>query len=276
MKLSAIILTLNEEKMIKDCLKSVKGLADEIIVVDSGSMDKTRQIAKKLGAKVYQKKLDSFAKQRNFGLKKAKGDWVLYLDADERISAVLREEIKNQISKSKNTNQKLKINKKKEIVAFYIARKNYFFGKHVKHGGYSPDYVTRLFKRKALIGWQGQIHESPKFKGKLGVLKNPIIHLSHRSVSEGLAKSIRWTKMEAELFYKNGHPPVAWWRLFRVFATEFFKRYLGLQGFRDGLVGFFEAWIQGFNRILVYVYLWEMQNKTKNQRPKIKNTYSKM
>jgi len=244
--------------MLKDCLKSIKNLADEIIVIDSGSKDKTKQIAKKFGAKVYQKKLDSFAKQRNFGLKRAKGDWVLYLDADERISSALAGEIQSQISNLPAGKQGLK---SQMYTAFRIPRKNYFFGKHVKHGGYWPDHVTRLFKRKALTGWQGKIHESPKFKGALGSLKNALIHLSHRNVSEGLAKSIRWTKMEAELFYKKGHPPVVWWRLFRVFTTEFFKRYIKLQGFRDGVVGFFEAWMQGFNRILVYVYLWEMQQK---------------
>ena len=247
MKLSVVVLTLNEEKVLEECLQSIKWV-DELIIIDSGSIDKTLEIARKYTKKIFRRKLDSFAKQRNFGFRKTKGEWILYIDADERVSKNLRREIQITIKENKYS-------------AYRMARENYFFGKRVRYGGYWPDYVTRLFERRNFKKWTGEIHESPEFQGELGELKKPLIHFSHRSLEASLQKSIRWTKMEAGLFYKVNHPPVSWWRLFRVFLSEFLRRLVKLQGFRDGMVGLIEAWMQGFNRLLVYIYLWEMQQQ---------------
>ena len=248
MKLSAVILTLNEEKVIKDCLESVCKWVDEIVVVDSCSTDRTKEIAKKYTEKIFTYKLASFAKQREFGADKAGGDWILYLDADERVNKDLRFEIEKEIERN-------------QCSAYRMPRQNYFYGNKIRFGGYWPDYVTRLFKKKNLLGWQGKIHESAKFKGELGRLDSPLVHLGHRSVSDGFAKSLVWTKMEAELFYKAGHPKVTALRVLKVGLWEFCFRYIKKQGFRDGFIGFMEAIIQAWNRLMVYIQLWELQEK---------------
>src|SRR5258708_15156190 len=145
--ISAIIITKNEEKMVGDCLKSLK-FVDEILVIDTGNTDKTNTIAKKGGAKVVKYEGDGkFADWRNKGLKEAKCDWILYIDADERITSLLRNEIQN-ITQEKNTKS-----------AYAIPRKNFIFGKEFKHSGQYPDYQKILFKKSELVCWIGEVHE---------------------------------------------------------------------------------------------------------------------
>jgi glycosyltransferase involved in cell wall biosynthesis len=249
MKLSIIILAKNDQNMIRDCLKSV-AWADEIIIIDTGSTDKTISIVKKIlpDIKIIKADSGSFDYWRNLGKEKAQGDWIFYLDTDERVTKELKQEIKNATSKEKYS-------------VYRMPRENYYFGKRVKYGGSWPDYVTRLFKKDKLIKWKGIIHESPIFNGNLGTLKNPLIHKTHRTMSGCLQKSIEWTKKEAQLFYQANHPPVTWWRVVKVSFVEFFKRAIVLQGFRDGTVGIIEALVQAINRFMVYVYLWEIQNQ---------------
>lgn len=259
MRLSVIVLTLNVKDVLGGCLDSVKWV-DEIIVVDSCSRDQTLKIARSFTSKIFSHELTSFAAQRNWGWKKARGDWVFYVDADERVSRQLRQEIEKTIAQDSP-----------EQSAYRMPRANYVLGKRASHGGFWPDYVTRLFKKEDFKKWQGKIHESPQFAGELGTLKEPLVHLAHRSIQEGVVKSARWTRMEAELFAKTGHPPVTWWRLLKVMVWEFGYRYLRLQGFRDGFVGFLEAFIQAWNRFLVYTQLWEMQ-----QKPSIPERYQQI
>ena len=144
--LSVIILTKNEEDVIKDCIESIKEVADEIIVVDSQSSDNTVEIAKKLGAKVYDHRFVDFAEQRNFAFSKSKGDWVLYLDADEQANFAFISEMKQAI---KNYSED------SGIGGFYIARKTFFFDKDWKY----YDKVQRLFYRKCFSSWKGKVHE---------------------------------------------------------------------------------------------------------------------
>lgn len=247
MKLSVIIIARNEEKMIKDCLKSVKW-ADEVILVDTGSTDKTPQIAKKYRAKVINipfKKLE-FARWRNVGLKAAKGDWVLYVDADERVTPGLRKEVQDVIGDT-------------QYVAFKIPRRNFYLGKEVRYGGAWPNYVKRLFLKKNLRRWERELHEDPVFEGKMGRLKNPLTHLTHRDLSSMVEKTQEWSKIEAKLLYKANHPPVTWWRILRMMLSEFWYRGIKLQGLRDGTVGWIEVIFQMFSRFITYARLWEMQ-----------------
>lgn len=257
MKLGAIIIARNEEEMIAGCLEKLKWL-DEVILVDTGSTDKTLAVAKKTlpSVKILATKDGDFSQWRNLGFKKASADWILYVDADERINRSLKKEIISNIEK------------KNEVAAFCFPRENYYFGQRVKYGGSWPDFVTRLFKKSKFLGWEGIIHESPKFKGKLQTLKNPIVHLAHRNLSSCLRKGIKWTKLEAELLFQASHPRVTWWRLIKVSLEEFVKRYLILQGWRDGTVGMIEALVQNCNRFMVYVQLWEKQ-----QKPSLKKKY---
>ncbi|MCL4417363.1 MAG: glycosyltransferase family 2 protein, partial [Actinobacteria bacterium] len=138
-KLSAVISAFNEEKKIEDCLKSVVHLAEEIIVVDNASTDNTSKIAKKYATKVYSQKNDPrlIDLQKNFGFEKATGDWILCLDADERITPELNEEIRGLLK-----------NGESDTEGYYIPRKNIIFNKWIKHTGWYPDYQLRLFRRE--------------------------------------------------------------------------------------------------------------------------------
>ena len=160
--LSAVVLTKNEENRIKTCLESVKW-ADEIIVVDNGSQDNTLQIAKSYTDKIYKVDLQDFAAWRNFAVEKTSGDWILFIDPDERVLQPLKKEIEALISFS-------------DFSACALPRRNIIFGSEVKYGPFWPDWVIRLLKKSDFDSWIGKVHEYPKFKGRLGYSKNPLLH----------------------------------------------------------------------------------------------------
>lgn len=246
---SVLILTKNEEKMIVGCLESAKW-ADEIVILDNDSSDKTIEIAEKFTDKIFSKKFESYEEERNFLAEKANGDWIFYLDADERISLHLREEI-----------EEITTNKRREIGVFAVPRKNILLGKWQKFGGWWPDYQIRLFKRDCLRGWHGKLHERPEFEGELSHLKNPLIHLTHRDIASMMEKTAEWSKIEAKLRLDASHPKISGWRLLRVVMTEFFERLVKKQGFREGTEGWLEAIFQSFSMFITYFRLWEIQRK---------------
>lgn len=247
LKLSVIVIAKDEEEMIRDCLERVTW-AEEIILVDTGSTDKTLAIAKKTipEIKIVKTKKGSFSDWRNLGLKKASGEWVFYVDADERVSPELKKEIKQVIQEEKYD-------------YFIMPRLNNLLGKNMRYGGWYPDYVTRVFKRKKLIGWQGKIHESPIVKGKKGQLKNELLHIAHRSISTMVLKTIQWARLEAEQFYQQKAKPVSWYHLLLLPTKEFLRRVFWLQGFRDGIKGWIEGGMQAFSKFLTFAYLYQMQ-----------------
>lgn len=256
MVISAIVLAKNEESMIEGCLKTLRWV-NEVIVVDDHSTDKTVSISEKYGASVINGKGD-FAFNRNLGKSTAKGDWLFYIDADERVSKSLASEIK-------------KILKSPKCSAYSINRFNYQIGKRLVSGGWGDDRVIRLFKKSALFKWAGRIHEHADVKGETGELEEPLYHLTHRSVLEGLAKSIRWTNIEAEQLYKSGHTKITPLRLIKIVMSELVSRLLTKHGFHDGDEGWIEAMIQAMNRFIVYTRLWELQ-----QSPTLEEKYSKI
>lgn len=244
--LSAVVITHNEQDWIENCLASVKNVADELIVVDDGSTDKTVELAKKAGAKVYQHKWEGFANQKNFALTKVSSDWVFFIDADERVSKELAKEMTDELENPSAN-------------AFAIPRQNIFLGQKVRHGGWWPDYVTRLVKKDATTIWEGALHEVLKVSGEVKKLRGVLYHLSHRGITWMLTTSITYTEIEAKLRLEANHPKVTWWRLFRVMATEFWDRFIVSAGWRDGMVGVIESISQAYNMFLIYVHLWEMQ-----------------
>ena len=251
MTISALVLTKNEEEMIEDCLKQLR-FADEIVIVDQNSEDFTLKIARKYTDRIFKSSANDFALNRNTLKDQAKGKWLLYVDADERLSQELIKEIKIAISKN-------------EFGAFYIPRKNYVLGKWLRHGGWWPDYAPRLFAKSKLEKWEGVVHESPVISGKIGCLKTPIEHLSARSMSQMFSKSIKWAKIEADLFLKHGHRPVGIASILKLSSYEFIRRYFLKLGFLDGVVGLIEGIYQSLHQAMVLTYLWELQNK-KNRR----------
>ncbi|HSW75896.1 MAG TPA: glycosyltransferase family 2 protein, partial [Candidatus Saccharimonadales bacterium] len=184
-KISAIILTKNSEQMLADCIDSVS-FCDEIIIVDDNSTDRTPDLAKHLGARVFNYKSDSFAKKRNFGLEKAKYKWVIYIDDDERVSKDLESNIKDQIlSKTKN-----------EFSAYKIKRKNFYLGNHEWP---QIENHLRLFSKSSLKEWKGALHETPIVEGEVSELDGFLLHYTHRDLSSMVKKTIEWSKIEAEL-----------------------------------------------------------------------------
>lgn len=249
MNISAVIIAKNEAKKIKECIESLRWIS-EVVVIDSGSEDQTIEIAKKLGAKVFVYKGGDFSDWRNEGAKRAEGEWLLYVDGDERITPELRDEIVKTLE-----------NSLADIYA--IPRKNVILGKEMLHGGWWPDYVKRLIKKSSLEKWEGSLHEEPRVKGSLLHLKKPMIHLKHDNLSEMVEKSNKWSAVEAKLLFDAGHPPMAWWRFLRIMIGELFYRLILLRGILDGPEGVIYSFYQTWSKFLTYAKLWEMQLKEK-------------
>lgn len=245
-KISAIVITKNSEDLIADCLDSLS-FCEEIIVVDNKSEDRTREISEKMGAKVFEHESSDFSEARNFGLRKAIGAWVVYVDSDERVTKELASEIKNKIGKG-------------EFSAFRVKRKNFYFGNHewpyIEH-------LERVFKKENLEGWYGKLHESPKVKGAIGILDGYLLHYTHRNLTSMVKKTIEWSKIEAELRFKSGHPKMTWWRFPRVMLTAFFDSYIRQSGWKAGGIGLIESMYQSFSIFVTYARLWEMQQGKK-------------
>lgn len=269
MKLSVIILTKNEEKNIEECLETlvlIKEKIDEIIIVDDYSEDRTIEKIQNSSAnwriktqnknvkfKIYQKLLkENFADQHNFAMTKASADWLLYLDADERITPELAESIKREVLGKKNSN----------FSAYKIRRKNFYFGDH--EWPY-VEKLERLFRKKNLKGWYGELHESSVIEGKTGELNGFLFHYTHRNLSSMLVKTIAWSKIEAELRLKADHPKMTWWRFPKLMTGEFFNYYFKQRGFKTGVVGLIESLYQAFSIFITYARLWELQQKGKRE-----------
>jgi len=243
-KLSAVIISKNSEELIGDCIKSLS-FCDEVIVIDSISSDKTTDIAKKLGAKVVEFAGDDFSEMRNFGLRNASGEWILYVDTDERVSPELAHNIKGAIGQE-------------EYSAFKLLRKNFYFGSFEWP---KIEKLERLFKRKNLKGWYGKIHESPNYEGKIGILSGFLLHYTHRDLKSMVDKTIEWSDVESELRIKANHPKMTWWRFPRIMLTSFLNSYIGQKGYKAGTAGLVESIYQTFSTFITYARLWEKQNK---------------
>lgn len=243
-----------EDELIEACLKTLLW-AEEIVVIDNGATKETLARVKKYTSKVFRDDSTSFAVRHDRAAELAAGDWLLFVDADERVSAKLAKEIQEAV-------------KEDEFAAYQLPRINYFLGKEAKVGDYYPDYITRLFKKDKLLGWKGEIHESSRVGGKIGRLIGPFYHLTHRDIYSMMRKTINFTDHEARLRLAAGHPKVVGWRLIRVFLTEFFIRIVKFQGWRGGTEGWIDGIFQSFSMFIVYARLWELQRK-----PTLQETY---
>jgi glycosyltransferase involved in cell wall biosynthesis len=255
---TAIVLTKNEASMIESCLACLQWCA-EIIVVDDSSTDATRELAEKMNARVTSTRATSFALKRSEALGLVRSDWVLYVDADERVTPELAREIDTIISSNNS-----------EISAITIPRNSVCYGHALQHGGWSNESVTRVFRIAALEGWKGDIHESPVFHGAVITTGATLLHLTHRSTKENLLKSAEWTEIEARKLYESKVPTVSFFTLLRKGIMEFWRRAVVNKGYRDGMPGLVESTVQAFNRVVVYVQVWELQ-----QRPALSERYQK-
>lgn len=222
--LSVIIITKNEAQSIEPCLKSISW-ADEIIVVDSASQDETASICKKYGAKVFQNDWRGFGKQKNYALSKATCDWVLSLDADERVTPQLENEIKNVIASSETN------------IAWEIPRLSSLCGKYIQHCGWRPDRVTRLFMRAHANFSDDIVHEKLIANGKVGVLKNNLLHESIDNIDEMLSKMNQYTSAGALILFEKNQKTSLTKAILKAFWA-FFRCYVLRAGFLDGREGF--------------------------------------
>lgn len=244
--LSVVLNAKNEEQIIKTCLESVKW-ADEIIVILNDSTDKTKEIAQKYTKNIFPIEGQNFAKVKNLGLEKASGDWVLFIDADERVLEPLKEEIQRISSEAT------------EKSAYALSRKNIIFGQEVNYGPYQHDWIIRLVKKEKAKGWIGEVHEHLEFEGELGYTKNSLLHLTHRDIDHFVLKSLEWSVIDAKLRFDAKHPPMSKWRFARILITETWHQGVTRKGFFGGTVGMIDSMLQVFFFYMTYVRLWQMQ-----------------
>lgn len=248
--ISVVIHTHNEEANIKECIESAKLLTDTILVVDMESTDKTVTIAKGLNAAVEKHPFSHYVEPaRAFGIARAQSDWIFILDADERITPELAEEIKQIV----NNNQP-------EFTYYKVPRKNIFGKKKwLQHGGWSPDHQMRFINKNYFKSWPKEIHSTPEIEGHMGYLKNPIIHYFHGNLEKMVEKTTIFENIEAELLFKANRP-VKTSTFFRKFLGELFRRLIKNGGFRDGPIGIIESIYQAYSKTITYVYLYEKKN----------------
>lgn len=245
--LSIIILTKNSEETIKKCIDSTKGLDGEIVVIDSESEDKTVEIAEEENVKVVKKKFIDFSDQRNYGMDKTSGDWVLYVDSDEELTENFKKELTEKILKNNGDS------------GYFIRRKTFYFG---KDWGLT-DKVQRVFLRSKFIEWHGTVHETPRIEGNFGIINSPIKHFTHQGLSNMVDKTNEWSNYEAELRFKSGHPRMTFLRFFRVILTGFFDSYFKGRGYKNGTKGMIESIYQAFSMFITYAKLWEKHQGVK-------------
>lgn len=247
-RLSVTVITLDEEKDLPRCLESVKKLADEIIVVDSGSTDKTVEIAKRFGAKVYHREFDNYANQKNYAASKATGDWILSLDADEEIEPVLASEIKEVIS-GRDTH----------IVGYSIPRKNIIFGKFIRYTRWQPELDRHIWLWRRNKGkWVGSVHEEVVVDGKVGKLKGAKIHHQYETVTEFLDMINRYSELEANQMLERG-VKFSYLQLFFQPIYNFAVRYFYRLGFLDGWRGFVLSYLMAFYHFSLWVKIWSKE-----------------
>ena len=251
---SVVVIAKNEERNIEDCLKSASW-ADEIVVVDDDSTDRTVELAKKFTDKVFSRKMDIEGRHRNYAYSLAKNDWVLSLDADERVSPRLVEELRQLFKKPI-----------KEVV-FAIPIKTYLGDKWLRHGGWYPASKDRLFDKRIVSYEEKGVHPKIIYHGTCGrFLKGDIVHYSYRDFHDFFKSLNNQTTAEARKWFEERRK-VGALKAFRKFLSRFLRYYIFEQGFRDGLIGFMVAFGGGYYQWMSYVKYWEMlqnEDKAKN------------
>jgi glycosyltransferase involved in cell wall biosynthesis len=244
MKISAAIVTLNEERNIARALESLRSV-DEILIVDSGSSDRTCEIARRRGARVVVEPWRGYAAQKNFAAEAAAYDWILSLDADEAVN----DELEAEILELRQAGPKFQ--------AYSMPRLAHYCGRWIRHGGWYPDRKIRLYHRN-FGQWQGSyVHESVRTQGPAGELSGHLLHFTCGSLTEHLRTVDRYTALAArELAARNR--PVGLRRILLDPAWTVFRTYVLRRGFLDGSQGIAIAWMAGFYTFLKYARAYEL------------------
>jgi glycosyltransferase involved in cell wall biosynthesis len=254
MKISAVIITNNEEARLEGALKSLHGIASEIVVVDCHSTDATVKVARKYTDKVFERGWTSFADQKNFANSKAAFPWILSLDADERVSPELRQEL-------------LKLEEiEPECSGFSIPRLVYYLRRWIRHSGWYPDRKIRLF-RKNKARWEGEyVHERLVVDGRIEKLKGPIHHFTYRNIAEHLVRINKFSDLGAQKLYAH-KKKCRWYHLLCLPFFRFVRAYVWKRGFLDGFAGLVISVLTGYAVFVRYAKLREIWKKGERIEP---------
>lgn len=255
-QLSAVVLTRNEAHNITDCLDSL-AWADGLVVLDSFSTDETVELAKSRGATVFQHPFHDYASQRNRALDLVESDWVFFVDADERATPELAQEVRQVIVARSET-------------GWWVPRRNYIFGKWIRHSGWYPDYQLRLLKRrKARYDPTREVHEVVILDGEAGYLQNTLTHYNYQTVGQFLAKQRVYTNYEAGILFSQGVRPKPQNFVLQP-LREFWRRYVTWQGYLDGGHGLLLSLLMAYFNGAMYVrlhQLWKERDAGRKTRP---------
>ena len=250
-RISVILITLNEEKNLEACLDGVRW-ADEIIVVDCGSRDRTHELALKYTNQFHYRAWEGFSRQKAHALGLASNEWVLSLDADERVTEELAEEVQKATGSA-------------ALDGFILKRDNYFLGKFMTGGGWQYDYQLRLFRRSRARVTDRLVHESFEVDGTVGRLANPLQHFAYASISSAFGKINEYTSLEAIEYAasrKSSGSAVVLHPL-----SAFLRYYVSRRGYRDGVHGLVLSLLNAASTMLLYMKLWEIQQNDRTKTP---------
>ena len=248
-KITAIIPTLNEQIHIADAIDSVS-FADEVIVIDSFSTDSTIEIARTKNVRILQREFDDFSSQKNFAIVQANHDWIYVLDADERVTSKLRDEILERVKHPG------------DFVGFFVYRTFYFIGRKLNYSGWQRDKVIRLF-RKEKCKYDGKlVHETINADGEVGYFKNKLEHYSYQSFDHYISKLNQYASLKAKALFKKGKKVTIFHILIKP-PYRFISHYILRLGFLDGFPGFIISVTQAYGVLSRYIKLWLMNHKLK-------------
>ena len=249
-KLSVVVITKNEETRLRECLESVSQWAGEIIVVDDFSTDKTLEIAREYTPRVYQRAMDVEGKHRNYAYGLANHEWVLSLDADERVTLELEAEITALLSHNPTCN------------GYTIPRKNFMGDTWVRYGGMYPSAQLRLFrKNKFRYDELAEVHPQAYMEDPRGTLKCDILHYTYRDFTDAIAKMDRQTDLEAKKWFRENRK-VGVFSVMRKTIDRFWRAYFSKQGHKDGVIGLFLAVNSGMYQFLSFAKYWELKKQS--------------
>lgn len=247
--LTVVILTKNEENNIRDCLSSVSNWAAEIVIVDDESSDRTREIASELADKILVRRMDIEGRHRNWAYAQAKNTWVLSLDADERLTSELKEEIGEVLREPG------------QFAGFTLSRRNYIGDYWVRYGGWYPSPQLKLFRKDKFRWEEVQVHPRAFLEGECGHLKSDLIHYSYKDISDFLQKLNRQTTLEVEKWICQNKKMKVGRFIWRT-IDRFFRSYIKKKGFRDGFYGFIVAYFASLYQFMSLLKYREIKRRT--------------
>ncbi len=257
--LSVIVITYNEERNLPRCLGSLRW-ADQLIVVDSQSTDRTVAVARDFGAEVFAHPYDGDIRQRERGFARATGEWLLYVDADEEVSSELRAEIRRVIDGSPRCD------------GYEIPRRVMIFGRWMEHGGWSSDWTMRLFRSGKQIAEHAEVHGGFRVAGERGRLSGILNHYTYDTIAQYIEKMNDYTSLQVSSKLSDGRS-AGLAKILLSPVSHFLRKYISQQGYKDGVRGFILAWLGAFYTLSLYAKLWEyrFREKTGGERPPVTN-----